>query len=41
MAFIRRRTDVLLVLVALGLSLIWMQGFIGWIASIGNFLESQ
>ncbi len=34
---LRRRTDVLLVLVALGLSLIWMQGFIGWIASIGNF----
>ena len=34
---LRRRTDVLLVMAALGLSLIWMQGFIGWIASIGNF----
>ena len=33
---LRRKTDVLLVMVALGLSLIWMQGFIGWIASIGN-----
>lgn len=35
---LRRITDVLLVMFALGLSLIWMQGFIGWIASIGNFL---
>jgi len=33
---LRRKTDVLLVMFALGLSLIWMQGFIGWIASIGN-----
>ena len=35
---LRRKTDVLLVMFALGLSLIWMQGFIGWIASIGNFI---
>ena len=33
---LRRYTDVLLVMFALGLSLIWMQGFIGWISSLGN-----
>ncbi|RAH15972.1 MAG: hypothetical protein CMB56_001950 [Methanobacteriota archaeon] len=33
---LRRYTDVMLVMFALGLSLVWMQGFIGWISSIGN-----
>ncbi len=33
---LRRKSDVALVMLALGLSLIWMQGFIGWIGSIGN-----
>lgn len=35
---LRRYTDVLLVMFALGLSLVWMQGFIGWISSFGNIL---
>ncbi len=33
---LRRKSDVMLVMLALGLSLIWMQGFIGWIGTIGN-----
>ena len=34
---LRRKSDVMLVMFALGLSLIWMQGFIGWIGTIGEF----